>query len=465
MSFVFFDTETTGLKHGFDQIVHFAALRANPQLNEIERFEVRSRLLPHVLPHPLALRTNGLSIQRLTDQTLPSHYEMVTAIRDKLLSWSPAIFVGYNSIRFDEEMLRHAFFQTLYPAYLTSSPGNGRADVWGLLMAAAACTPACLIVPTSPEGRPTFRLDQIANANGIQDKAHDAMSDVVATLKLCRCVLEGSPEHWQRFIRFSNKAVVRDFVDFEDVFIFTEFFGNQAYHTPVVCIGNDPDQPNGRLCLNLLETNRLSAMSDEELHLEIAKKPSPIRRLRINAAPTLTTLYEATETMLGGISIDELETRSRLVKNNPLLCERLAAAYVAAREPHAPALHIEARLYDGFPGSNDESLMVAFHTAAWRDRLPIVQRFEDERLRYFGHRLVYFEARSKMPAALRKQLEWDLSRRLVDGNDGGLTIEEALRETERLLGEDKSDIDGVLEGYRSYLLDRAARVAAFRAES
>jgi exodeoxyribonuclease I len=81
LSFVFFDTETTGLKHGFDQIVHFAAIRTDANLNETGRFEARSRLLPHVLPHPAALRTNGLPIGRLLDPSLPSHYDMVRAIR------------------------------------------------------------------------------------------------------------------------------------------------------------------------------------------------------------------------------------------------------------------------------------------------------------------------------------------------------------------------------------------------
>lgn len=64
MSFVFFDTETTGLNFGFDQIIHFAAIRTDAALNEVERFEARSRLLPHVVPHPVALRTNGLRIAR-----------------------------------------------------------------------------------------------------------------------------------------------------------------------------------------------------------------------------------------------------------------------------------------------------------------------------------------------------------------------------------------------------------------
>ena len=67
MGFVFFDTETTGLRHGFDQIVHFAAIRTDNDLNEVDRFEARSRLLPHVVPHPSALLTNGLPIERLTD--------------------------------------------------------------------------------------------------------------------------------------------------------------------------------------------------------------------------------------------------------------------------------------------------------------------------------------------------------------------------------------------------------------
>ncbi|WP_435521330.1 exonuclease domain-containing protein [Bradyrhizobium ottawaense] len=92
MSFVFFDTETTGLKRGFDQILHFAAVRTDENLNEVARFETRSRLQPHVLPHPSALRTNGLPIESLTDSSLPSHYTMVGDIRRTLISWSPAVF-------------------------------------------------------------------------------------------------------------------------------------------------------------------------------------------------------------------------------------------------------------------------------------------------------------------------------------------------------------------------------------
>lgn len=316
MGFVFFDTETTGLRHGFDQIVHFAAIRTDNDLNETERFEVRSRLLPHVVPHPSALLTNRLPIERLTDGTLPSHYDMVRAIQGTLLAWSPSVFVGYNSIRFDEEMLRHALFQTLHPAYLTSKNGNCRADALGLMMAAATLSPACLVVPLGPEGRPTFRLDQLASANDLtHDQAHDAMADVVATLGLCRFVRERAPELWQRFIRFSKKATVGDFVESEDGFFLTEFFSNQAFHAPVVCLGPDPDQSNGRLCLRLdVPPEDLASMPDEALQAYLSAKPSPVRRLRINASPTLTAFYDAPDLMLNGADIDELEDRARRLR-------------------------------------------------------------------------------------------------------------------------------------------------------
>lgn len=465
MSFVFFDTETTGLKRGFDQILHFAAVRTDANLNEVARFEARSRLQPHVLPHPSALRTNGLPIERLTDTNLPSHYAMVGDIRRTLMSWSPAVFVGFNSIRFDEEMLRHALFQCLYPAYLTSSHRNCRADALSLVMAADAVSPAQLVVPLSEEGRRTFRLQHLAAANGVvHAHAHDAMSDVLATVELCRLVYQRSPELWQRFVRFSNKAAVADFVDTEDGFVLTEFYGGQAYHAPVVCIGVDPDQANGRLCLSLNHhVGQLAGMSDVELQAHLAQKPSPIRRFRVNSAPTLTAFFDAPEHMLDGGSIGYIEDQARRVKADADLCARLVAAYIAAREPFPLSPHLEERIYNGFPGSEDEGRMNAFHQASWPDRLAIVQGLEDERLRWFGLRLIYFEARGVLPATVKAQIERRLADQLAGDGSGCLTYELALAETDKLMGEG-ADHDGLLSRYRIYLQDRSARAAAFRAQ-
>ena len=104
-SLIFYDTETSGLSSAFDQILQFAAIRTDEDLNEIGRFEIRSRLLPYIIPSPAAMKVTGQSIDDLLDQDRPSHYEMVTELRRQLGAWCPSAFIGYNSMRFDEEFL------------------------------------------------------------------------------------------------------------------------------------------------------------------------------------------------------------------------------------------------------------------------------------------------------------------------------------------------------------------------
>jgi exodeoxyribonuclease I len=89
MRFVLYDTETTGTNTSFDQILQFAAIYTDEHFVEMDRFEIRSRLLPYVIPAPGALLTNGVSVSKLHDPELPSHYEMMR-VHQKFRSWSPA---------------------------------------------------------------------------------------------------------------------------------------------------------------------------------------------------------------------------------------------------------------------------------------------------------------------------------------------------------------------------------------
>ena len=138
MTFVFYDTETTGTDTAFDQILQFGAIRTDDDLNEIDRFEIRCRLLPHIVPAPMALKVTGITPEMLTGPALPSHYEAMRQVHAKLSDWSPSVFVGYNSISFDENLLRQAFYQTLQPIYLTNTGGNTRADMLRIAHAVAA---------------------------------------------------------------------------------------------------------------------------------------------------------------------------------------------------------------------------------------------------------------------------------------------------------------------------------------
>lgn len=95
---------------------------------------------------------------------------------------------------------------------------------------------------------------------------------------------------------------------------------------------------------------------------------------------------------------------------------------------------------------------------------PSCKSFEDECLQWFGLRLMYFEVRAVLPAALRAEIERRLADQLAGDGSGCLTYELALAETDKLMGEG-ADHDGLLSRYRIYLQDRSARAAAFRAQT
>ena len=139
MPYVFYDTETTGIETPFDQILQFAAIRTDDALNELERFNIRCRLLPHIIPSPKALLITQVTPAILTDPELPSHYTMIRQIRDTLLAWSPATFIGFNSMSFDEDLLRQALFQDPAPQPISRI----RTETRGLMSCAWRTRSAC----------------------------------------------------------------------------------------------------------------------------------------------------------------------------------------------------------------------------------------------------------------------------------------------------------------------------------
>lgn len=465
MSFIFFDTETTGLHSGFDQIVQFAAIRTDNDLNETDRFELRSRIDPNVVPDVQAMLANGLSIEALTDKHLSTHYQMMRDVNERLVTWSPAIFLGYNSIRFDEEFLRHALYRTLHPPYLTSLHGNGRNDVMSLALACSASAENALRMPLKDSGDPSFRLHDIAAANGIAAlKAHDALFDTQTALELCRLVKKMSPDLWRRFVRFSNKASVADFVTSDEPFVLTEFYGNRAYHTPVIFVANEPDQPNGLLCLSLVRPiEELASMSDEQLAIWLSSHPRPIRRVRSNAGPTMMPLWEASEELFVGTSCEELEARAvRLVEDEGLKA-RIERIFAENRAKYPEPTHVEEMLYTKFSNWNDVTLCDRFHNAPWSERQEIAQCFEDDRLKELALRICYFECRSSLSVEVVQAMDSDLARRLVSFDAKPPSVEKARIQVEESLAssENGPNASTLLKDYASFLAERRTKILKF----
>ena len=460
MSFVFYDTETTGTHTAFDQILQFAAIRTDPELRELERFEIRCRLLPHVVPSPKALLTNGIDVKRLTDPALPSHYEMVRAIKAKLEAWSPAIFVGHNSMRFDEHLLRQAFYQTLHPPYLTNTNGNGRMDSLPVLQAAHFLEPGVLTVPASEKCRPTFSLERLAPTNGfVHDAAHDAMGDTEATLYLCRLVHDRAEGVWSNCVRFARKAAVLDYAQPGEVFTFVGFAYGRAYVRVVTAIGPNPERDSDLYVFDLsYDPHDLAAFHDDDLHKLLPKSPRPVRRLSANRAPYIIPYEDVPASACVRLpAVEELGSRAAYIRDNRGLRGRLMAAVVENREKWEPSVHVEEQIYDSFIGSEDQARMTAFYQAEWSDRAALLGGFVDQRLQVLGQRLLYTEVPEVMPVDGLMSCRTDMARRFLaeEGTVPWLTLPQAIRETDELLVASTSSEVSLLKDLLGYLGRRA----------
>lgn len=438
MSFVIYDVETTGLNKRFDQILHFGAVRTDEDLVPTAQIELRSRLLPYVVPSPKALLLTGVSLKEITENGRPSHYEMVCEIQKTLLGWSPTVFLGYNSIRFDEEFLRQAFYQCLHPTFLTNTNRNARADVLNLMRAVAMFRPGVLVVPLDGEGRSIFRLADLAAANGLAIKqAHSAMQDVELTLQLCQRVREGAPDLWSSFIRFASKAVVVDFIAMEPAFGYFDNFGGKGCVRPLTRIAISPSDQNLHYCLDLTrDIGALRALSDDEL-AEIARGyDSPIRKLKVNGSPFLCPLWELDHEHLTPSDEDELTRLAQSIQADEDFIARLTTAAVSSERIYGPSEHVELQIYGkGWPSDEDLKLCRDFHSSPWKHRLDIAMRLSDTRLRRLGRRLVYFERPDLLRRTDRDDFDAEVSRR-VRGGEGDfpwMTVPRALAELEQLM--------------------------------
>ena len=123
--FAFYDFETTGTSPAFDQPLQFAAILVNEDFEELDRIDTRCRLVPHVLPAPWALAVTGVTPDQLEDPGLPTLFDFTQQLANIIQMWGPATWVGYNTIAFDEEVMRQALYQNLHPDfYLTQKAGT-----------------------------------------------------------------------------------------------------------------------------------------------------------------------------------------------------------------------------------------------------------------------------------------------------------------------------------------------------
>ncbi|MBE0546993.1 MAG: exodeoxyribonuclease I [Rubrivivax sp.] len=212
-SFFWHDYETFGIVPRRDRPAQFAGVRTDAELNEIAAPVMWfCRPAPDVLPDPESVLLTGILPQQALQQGLPEH-EFAARIEAELAR-DGTVGVGYNSIRFDDEVTRFMFWRNLIDPYAREwQNGCGRWDLMEVVRCTWALRPEGIEWPSYAEGplqgRPSFRLEHLTQANGLRhDAAHDALSDVRATLALARLIRSRRPRLWDFCLKLRKKDAV-----------------------------------------------------------------------------------------------------------------------------------------------------------------------------------------------------------------------------------------------------------------
>ena len=215
LTFLWHDYETFGLNPRRERPAQFAGIRTDAELNEIgEPVMLYCQPANDYLPDAESCLLTGITPQLCLERGVPEH-EFAAKI-ESLLAEPGTIGVGYNSIRFDDEVTRHLFWRNLIDPYAREWQNNcGRWDIQDVVRMAYALRPDGIKWPTKPDDRkpgdpaairPSFKLEDLAKANGLlHEAAHDALSDVRATIALAQLIRTAQPKLFEFCLSLHKK--------------------------------------------------------------------------------------------------------------------------------------------------------------------------------------------------------------------------------------------------------------------
>jgi exodeoxyribonuclease-1 len=273
-TYLFYDIESTGLNKAFDQVLHFAAIRTDIELQEIERYDIKIKLNPDIIPAPRALITHYIGIEE-SQQGEAEHPAMLQI--HALFNEPGTISLGYNTLGFDDEFLRFSFYRNLLPPYTHQFANRcSRMDLYPIAILYFLYKNDVIHWPVV-DGKPSFKLENINAANHFFDgRSHHAMVDVEVTLALAR-KLFAAREMWHYVTSYFDKNKDQERIQqlpvmleqqgtrhYEGVMVYGKMGAANLFHAPVLYIGNSLAYKNQSLWLRL-DTPTLTAVTPDTI--------------------------------------------------------------------------------------------------------------------------------------------------------------------------------------------------------
>ena len=446
-TFLWHDYETFGLSPALDRPAQFAAIRTDEALDIVgEPICLYCKPPKDTMPDPQSIFVTGI---------LPQHCEQVGMVEadfaraiHKEMSRAETISVGYNSMRFDDEVTRNIFWRNFFDPYSREYENRcSRFDLFPLVVATWALRPQGINWPKAQDAdRPSFRLEHLSAANGLVHKhAHDALSDVEATIGIARLIREKQPKLWDYALKNRSKAAVSRMINSGKPLLWVSpIHGHERGYMRLVCVlGAQPGRANHVLMWDLsVDPSEVLSMTASEVRERLFVRkgelpegvdPLPIFSCKINQAPFLVD-------HLGVLSQERAQQfcidREKVLRHAAILAphvQKLIGTWQEAliardEEQSHEEPDVDASIYHGgFIGSSDKNVMQYVQRQTPEGLTELVSenrlRFDDKRL---NEMLFRYRARN-WPESLTEEeaARWHQWRedRLTQGMAGARSLE------------------------------------------
>ena len=459
-TFYWHDYETWGANPARDRPVQFAGVRTDAELNIIgEPLMVYSRPTPDYLPHPEACLITGITPQQALQDGV-SESEFIATVHAEL-SQPGTCGVGYNSIRFDDEVTRYTLYRNFYDPYAREwQNGNSRWDLIDVARLCRALRPDGIEWPLREDGTPSFKLEELCIANGLShESAHDALSDVYATIDLAKLLKQCQPKLFDYALSLRDKRTVAAMLDVVTQVPVLHVSGRlpaaKFCSALMMPLALHPDNKNSVIVYDLsVDPSPLLELSAEEIAARVfsatADLPEgteriPLKEIHINRAPIIATAKLVDEAVSQRLQIDMAQCRrhwAQLHKASGVV-EKLqkifgAREFVQSNDP-------DVMLYGGGFFNGDDKKMMDEVRRATPDILAMHSyRFSDARL---PELLWRYRARNfPMSLSDSERGKWrDFCRQcLRDPEPGQLGFTEFRQRLVELAGERSSSTDAMI---------------------
>jgi len=328
-SFYWYDLETFGISPKFDRIAQFAGIRTDLNLNVITEPDMfYCQPSDDLLASPEACLVTGITPQECQEKGM-LECDFMDKIND-IFTEAHTCVTGYNSIRFDDEFIRYGNYRNLIDPYMREwANGNSRWDLIDLVRACYALRPAGINWPMHEEGKPSFKLTDLTEANNMKHTAaHDALSDVEATIQVAKLIKQKQPKLFEFYLSLRKKNMPKSLLNWQllkpIVHVSNKIPAQRGCLAIMLPIAIHPTNPNGVICYDLAyDPDDLFELEVDEIQDRIftpqADLPEDCERIalktiHINKSPFVAPLSVLKNVDLERINMDYATNKANLEK-------------------------------------------------------------------------------------------------------------------------------------------------------